>query len=215
MREKVVIIGAGGHAKVIADCIDSEKYELVGFLDKDDTWIGKEINGVPIIGNDREPSHWIEKGITACIIGIGHVGKYELRNKLYSRYQEAGFHMITAVHPQSVVAKTAVIKAGTVVMPGAVINANAYIGENVIINTNSVIEHDSLIENGVHVAPGSTISGGVNIGENVLVGAGSVVIQTVKIGKNTIIGAGTIVIKDIPSNVLAVGNPAHIVREEK
>lgn len=215
MKEKVVVIGAGGHARVVAECIDREKYELVGFLDKDDEMFGREINGIPIIGNDSNPQHWLKSGVTGCIIGIGHVGKYQVRNKLYKLYKNAGFHMISAIHPQSIISETAVIKDGTVVMPGAIINANACIGENVIINSKVVVEHDVVIEDGVHVAPGSTISGGTNVGENTLIGAGSVVIQMINIGENAVIGAGTVVIRDVPANVLAVGNPVRIVRKGK
>lgn len=215
IREKVVILGAGGHAKVVAECIDAQKYDIVGILDKDTKMVGAYINGIPIIGSDESPELWLQNGITGCIIGIGHVGNYGLRKKLYEKYKNAGFHMIKAIHPGSLVSKNAIISDGTVVMPGTVINANAMIGNNVIINTGSVIEHDVVVHDGVHIAPGSIISGGSEIGENTLIGARSVVIQMKKIGKNTIIGAGTVVIKDIPDGVVAVGNPARIVREDK
>lgn len=212
-KEKVIIIGAGGHAKMVAECVDNKKYEIVGFLDKDTSLVGKLINGIPIIGADGDPSYWMNKGITGCIIGIGHVGKYVLRNKLFERYKNAGFHMINAIHPESIISPNAVIKEGAVVLPGAVINSNAYVGENSIINSKSVIEHDVVINNGVHIAPGSIVSGGAQIGENTLIGAGSIVIQMINIGKETIVGAGTVVIKDVPSNVLVVGNPVRVVRE--
>lgn len=213
MKETIVIIGAGGHAKVVAECIDKQKYDIAGFLDKDDKLVGKEINGIPVIGDDSNPTYWLRKGITGCIIGIGHIGGYRLRNRLYEKYKNAGYHMVNAIHPQSMISPNAVIKAGTVVMPGAIINANAYIGENVIINSKTVIEHDVVIHNGVHIAPGSTVSGGTHIGENTLIGAGSVIIQMINIGKETIVGAGSVVIHDVPSHVLGVGNPIKIVRE--
>lgn len=215
MKEKVVIVGAGGHAKVIVECIDKDKYDVAGYLDKDDQLIGENINGIPIIGDDSNPFKWLEKGITGCVIGIGHVGKYQLRNELYKKFKNAGFHMVNAIHPQSIISSTAIIKEGTVVLPGAVINANAHVGENVIINSRAVIEHDVVIDNGVHIAPGTVISGGSYVGMNTLIGAGTVIIQRVSIGKETIVGAGTIVIHDIPSHVLAVGNPARIVRKVK
>ena len=215
MKETVVIIGAGGHAKVVAECIDKKKYNIAGFLDKDSKLIGEKINGIPIIGDDSNPGQWLNEGITGCIIGIGHIGKYQLRNMLYDKYKRAGFHMINAIHSQSVISPNAVIKSGTVVMPGAIINANAYIGENVIINSKTVIEHDVVIHNGVHIAPGSTVSGGTHIGCNTLIGAGSVVIQMIDIGEETIVGAGSVVIRDVPAHVLAVGNPIRIVREEE
>lgn len=91
MKEKVVIIGVGGHVKVVEECIDKKKYEVVGFLDKDNQLIGKNINGIPIIGDDSNPLKWLEKGITGCVIGIGHVGKYQLRNKLYEKFKKLVF----------------------------------------------------------------------------------------------------------------------------
>lgn len=215
MRKKIVILGAGGHAKVIAEFIDKEKYDLIGFLDKDESCLGKLINGIPILGDDSNPMKWKEKGVSGCVIGLGHVGNCKVRNKVYHNYLQAGYEMLTVVHPNSIVSPSAILHAGVVVMPGAIINANAEIGENSIINTNSVVEHDSIIESGVHIAPGSTISGGSYVGSNVLIGAGSTVIQSIRIGEETIIGAGATVINDIPANVLAVGCPAKVIRKGK
>lgn len=213
MREKIVIIGVGGHAKVVAECVDETKYEIVGFLDKDDEHLGEMIDGIPIIGNDADPVRWIEAGISGCVNGIGHVGNCMIRNKVYKKFKEAGFHMITAIHKSSIVSKKAVIEDGAVIMPGAVVNTGAHIMENVIINSKAVIEHDTIVGEGTHVAPGSAISGGVTIGKNVLIGTGSSIIQSRVIGDNTIVGAGTVVTRDIANNVVAVGNPARIVRE--
>lgn len=213
MKEKIVIVGAGGHAKVVAECVNKECYEIVGFLDKDDSHVGEQLDGISIIGNDAEPNLWIEKGISGCIIGIGHVGNCAIRNKVYEKFKKAGFHMIKAIHKDSIISEHAIVEDGVAVMPGAVINTGAHIMENAIINSNAVVEHDTLIGAGTHIAPGSTISGGTTIGENVLIGAGSVVIQTRTIGNNSIIGAGTVVYKDIPKNVVAVGNPVRIVKE--
>lgn len=213
MREKIVIIGAGGHAKVVAECIDEKVYEIVGFLDKDDMCVGEQRAGISIVGNDANPQYWKEMGIQGCIMGIGHVGNSAIRNKAYKRFKDAGFHMITAIHKSSIVSKNAVIDDGVVIMPGAIVNANAHIQENAIINSNSVVEHDTIIGFGTHVAPGSTISGGVVVGENVLIGVGSSIIQARKIGDNAIVGAGAVVIKDVPEDTLVLGNPARIVRK--
>jgi len=213
MREKIVIIGAGGHARVVAECVDQLKYEIVGFLDKDDTHVGELLDGIKIIGNDVEPAQWLKSGISGCVNGIGHVGNCVIRNKVYTKFKNAGFHMITAIHKSSMISSNAIIEDGVVVMPGAIVNTGARIMENVIINSNAVIEHDTIIGKGTHIAPGCAISGGVTVGENVLIGTGCSIIQSKIVGANTIVGAGTVVTKDIPENVVAVGNPARIIRE--
>lgn len=215
MKERIVILGAGGHARVVAECIDRSKYEIVGFLDKDDEHIGEYLDGIEIIGNDRNPKYWLEKGITGCVNGIGHVGNSTVRNKVYNKFKDVGFHMITMIHKRSIVSPNATLEDGVVVMPGVVINTGAYIKENVIINSNAVVEHDAFIGEGSHIAPGCTISGGVKIGKNVLIGVGSSVIQSKVVGDNTVIGAGTVVNKDVPKEVIAVGNPVRIVRRIK
>lgn len=213
MREKIVIIGAGGHARVVAECIDETLYEIVGFLDKDDAHLGQIIDGIPIIGNDVNPCYWKEKGIKGCVNGIGHVGDCRVRNAAYEKFKNAGFHMVTAIHKKSIVSRNASLNEGVVIMPGAVINAGACIMQDVIINSNAVVEHDVIIGEGTHVAPGSIISGGTMIGKNVLVGAGSSIIQSVIVGDNTIIGAGTVVNNNVPENVVVVGNPFRVVRK--
>lgn len=213
MKKKIVILGAGGHAKVIAEFIDKDKYDLIGFLDKDEACVGKLLNGIPILGDDRNPLKWRENGISGCVMGIGHIGNCEVRNKVYHNYAQAGYEMLTVIHPRSVVSSSAILHPGVVVMPGAVINTNAKIGANSIVNTNAIVEHDTIVGSGVHIAPGSILSGGCIIGNNVLVGAGSTVIQSVRIGDGSIIGAGATVINNIPENVLAVGCPAKEIRK--
>lgn len=213
MREKIVILGAGGHARVVADCVDESKYEIVGFLDKDEEHIGESLDGIEIIGSDKNPQFWLKRGITGCVNGIGHIGSFTVRNKVYKKFKEYGYHMVTAIHKKSIISKHAVIEEGVVIMPGAIVNTGAHIMENTIINSNAVIEHDVLVREGAHVAPGTTISGGVRIGKNVLVGTGSSIIQSMTIGDNTIIGAGTVVNKNIPEQVVAVGNPVRVIRK--
>lgn len=212
MLNKVVILGAGGHAKVVAECIDKERYEIVGYLDKDHLHIGEMIEGIPVIGQDSSPNYWRTKGIEGCIVGIGHIGNYRIRNCLFEMYYAEGFSMINAIHKTSCISMSVKIGKGNVIMPKVIINANAKIGNNTIINSAAVIEHDVVICDGVHVAPGCTVCGATHIGSNTFIGAGSTIIQGLQIGANSIIGAGSVVIADIPDNVIAVGNPARIVK---
>ena len=210
---KAVILGAGGHASVVAECLDPGRYELAGFLDKDEEQKGQMLGGAVILGDDRDPAFWLSMGIKACIVGIGNLGNRSarLREILFERYREAGYEMLTAVHRSAVVSPYAKIGAGSVIMPGAVVNAGAVIGENAIVNSGAVIEHDVILESGVHAGPGSIVSGAARIGRNTFLGAGSCVIQGIEIGSGSIIGAGSTVIRNIPGGVTAVGSPAIVI----
>lgn len=212
--KKIIILGAGGHAKVVADAL-SDDYELIGFLDKDDKYIGNKISGGVILGNDDNPSIWKEKGINRCVVGIGNMGDSDIRNKAYDKYKNAGFFMETIIHGTASVSKYSEIGCGTVVLSNAVINSDAQIGENCIINSSAVIEHDVKIGYGAHVGPGSVVLGMAEIGDNSLIGAGSVVLNKVKVGKNVIVGAGSVILKDIPDNVVVVGHPGEIIKHRR
>lgn len=209
---KVVVLGAGGHARVVVECIDKQEYEIVGYLDKDNSCVGEIIEGIPIIGQDSSPNYWKAAGIEGCIIGIGHVGNYKIRNRLFDIYHAEGFSMINAIHKTSCISSSVIIGKGNAIMPGVVINSNAKIGNNAIINSGAIIEHDVVIGDGVHIAPGCTVCGATSIGNNTFIGAGSTIIQGLQIGANSIIGAGSVVITDIPDNVIAVGNPVRIIK---
>lgn len=212
-KKKLIILGAGGHARTVLECIDRSQFEVIGFVDKDSAREGEMVSGFPVLGDDSLPEKWLSKGIDCCIIGIGHLGNAGIRNRLYHKYEAAGFEMIIAVHAAAHVSQNAYVGLGTVVMPGAIINTGAVINNNCIINTGTIIEHDVKISQGVHIAPGCVIAGASSVGVNAFVGAGSTVINGIQIGENSIIGAGSVVISDIPENSLALGTPAKVIRE--
>ncbi|MCM1220810.1 MAG: acetyltransferase [Lachnospiraceae bacterium] len=211
--KKVIILGAGGHAKVVLEGIDIVQYKVEGFLDKDSSRKGEHISGFPVLGDDSDPGKWFSMGITCCIVGIGHVGHAELRNRLFLMYAAAGFEMINAVHPTAYISPGARMGSGTVIMPGAIVNSGAVIGDNCIINTAAVIEHDVKISNGVHIAPGCVIAGTSCIGDNTFIGAGTTVINGICIGCNSIVGAGSVVVSNLPENSLSLGIPARVRKE--
>ena len=211
--KKVIILGAGGHANVVLEGINHLQYKVEGFLDKDIARQGEIISGVPILGNDSDPEKWLSMGITCCIVGIGHVGHPEIRNKLYDRYASAGFEMINAIHPTAYISPGACIGSGNAIMPGTIINTGTVIGNNCIINTGSIIEHDVKILNGVHIAPRCVVAGGSYIGENTFIGAGATIINGIRIECNSTVGAGSVVISNLPANSLSVGIPAKVIKE--
>ena len=212
--KKIVIIGASGHSKVVADIIFSrkkdfnEEIEIVAFLDDNYKNLKyKEIFGISIIGDlnriedfDKE-SYWF-------VIAIGN---NHIRKKIFERYNKLKYY--TVIHPKAIIAKEVLIGEGTVIMANVVINSYSVIGKQCILNTASVIEHDNILENYVHISPNATLCGEVHVNNCSWVGATSVIKQQISIGENVIIGAGTVVIDDIEGNCTVVGNSGRIIKK--
>jgi acetyltransferase EpsM len=202
---KIVVIGRGGHSKVISDMIHSNKsYEIVGYLDDKYKDVRRIENTycAPISSAQRLVENF--KDIKFVIaIGDNRIRKLIVRGlKLPEDYY------VTLIHQSAVISPSATIGYGTVVMPNAVINADTEIGLHSIINTGSVIEHDCIIGDFSHVCPGANLAGTVHLDQGAFIGAGTTVIPNIKIGEWSIIGAGATVIHDISSHCTAVGNPA-------
>lgn len=214
MKKKLILVGAGGHAKVVIDAVDRKEYEITGILDKDLSHIHEQINGVPIIGTDRDAERYFNEGICYACIAIGHMGDARIRNCLFSRFKAVGYRMINIIHPAAIISESSRLGEGNLVMPNCVINAEAQIGNNTIINTGAIVEHEAIIENDVHLAPGSIVAGMSIVGSGSFIGAGSVILQNLHIGTNVTIGAGSTVIHDMPNNVIAIGSPAREIRRK-
>jgi acetyltransferase EpsM len=206
MNQKLIIIGNGGHSKVVADIAKStNKYEIVGYLDDNPD---SESLGVIEKANQFYKQDSDLKFIIA--IGNNHVRKQIVDNILCLPNDA----FATIIHSSAIISNSSSIKEGTVVMPGAIINADVIIGQHCIINTASVIEHDCIIEDFAHISPKAALAGGVTIREGSHVGIGSSVIPGKTVGSWSIIGAGSTVIKDIPEKCTAVGSPARIIKGE-
>jgi UDP-N-acetylbacillosamine N-acetyltransferase len=212
--KKIVIWGASGHAKVVADIIRLVgEYQIEGFLDN----VNNERNnskfyGATILGGNEILPKLLDLGIVNIIMGFGNCGK---RLQLADQVRKMGFQLVTAVHPGSIIASDVIIKPGTVVAAGAVINPSSIIGENAIINTSASIDHDCKIDDGVHICPGAHLAGKVTVGRATWIGIGSCVIEDIIVGEYTLIGAGSVVVKNIPANVIAYGNPAVVLKKNK
>lgn len=191
------LYGASGHAKVIADILQSQGKQLKGMVD--DNPAVNELMEYPVLHGLENPS--------PVIISIGD---NKTRQKVAEKLQKSEFE--TAVHTSAVVSPHSVIESGTVVMQGAIIQAGSTIGKHCIVNTGASVDHDCVLGNFVHVSPHATLCGNVRVDEGTWIGAGTTVIQGVTIGKWCVIGAGAVVTKDIPDNVVVVGNPARILR---
>lgn len=204
--KKIIIIGAGGHAKVIADIIIKRKKKLKenimieAFLDDKYKRKGSFYQGIPLIGKLDKINH-LNKDDYYFIIAIGN---NSIREKIANKYD---LKYYTAVHPDAVLAKDVEIGEGSVIMANAVVNSSANISSHCIINTSSVIEHDNKIGDFVHISPNAALAGNVKIGKRSWIGMGSSVIQGITIGENVKIGAGSVVLNDIENNVTAYGVP--------
>lgn len=204
----VIIIGAGGHAKVIADIILKSDDCIIGFLDDNKTVGEKIIKDYKVIGKISECKYLqSENKDLYFIIAIGN--NY-VRKCIYEKYT---LNYYTAIHPSSNIGLDVEIEEGTVIMANTCINSNTKIGKNCIINTGAIIEHDNIIEDYVHISPNATLCGTVKIGKFTHIGAGAIVKNNVEITSDSIIGCGAVVVKNISENGTYIGVPAKKMKE--
>jgi acetyltransferase EpsM len=208
-RSKLLIAGAGGHAKVVIDAVRAGSlYEAVAVLDDDMTRTGSTLLGVPIVGPIRDIAHFASHyGANEVCVAIGSCSA---RVRVARFVESQGCELASVVHPSAVVAFGIDIGAGTVVLAGAVVNVDAFVSRLVIVNTGVTVDHDCQIAEGAHIAPGVNLCGNVTIGAQTLIGVGACVAPVIKIGDNCVIGAGATVIRSLPDGVMAAGTPAKI-----
>lgn len=200
----VIIIGNGGHAKVLTNILQLQRRKIIGF-----TAPTKETNeyGIPYLGNDNVILQYSYQDIE-LINAIGSTSNTEHRKKVFDNFKSKHFIFTNVIHPQAVVADTVELGEGIQIMAGVVIQPFVKIADNTIINTSSSIDHDCHIGNHCHIVPGVNISGFVTIGDSTHVGTGATIIQNINIGSNVLIGAGSVVLTDIRNGRTAYGIPA-------
>ena len=211
MEDGYVIIGAGGHAKIVLDILKLNRLKICGLTDATLN-PGDTCLGFPILGNDEILSELYSKGVRKAVIGIGHVGYPEVRNNLYYTVKQLDFSFPNVIHPTAIIADTVKMGNGNLLGANCTVNPDSNIGDLCIINTGAILEHDVKIGNGVHIAPHATVLGMAQIEDNTFVGAGSVILQGIHIGTNCIIGAGSIVIEDVENDSVVVGNPGRLIK---
>lgn len=204
----LLIIGAGGHGKVVADtAYETGQWEKIAFLD--DRYLElKSLLRWPILGSIAQAPLFISEYSEAIVA----IGNNSLRFELLQYFKELGFGLATILHPTAFVSQFAKIGTGSVVFAQAAINAGAQIGSASIVNTGAAIEHDCFIGNGVHISPGVHLAGEVKVGNYSWIGIGASVVQQISIGENVIVGAGAAIIASIPENTTVVGVPGRIIK---
>lgn len=180
MKEKIVLIGGGGHCHSVIDVIELEsKYEIIGIVDTKEN-IGKKVLDYKIIACDDDLDT-IFQSCKNAIITVGQIESNKVRIKIYNKLKQLGFNLPVIISPLAYVSKHSVIDEGTVIKHHALINANVKIGKNCIINTKALIEHDCIVEDNCHIATASVINGGVTVKENTFFGSNATSKQGIEI----------------------------------
>ena len=205
----LLVLGAGGHAKVVADtALTSGFATSLAFLDDryDSRLDSQTFLGFNIVGSLDDSLHDnLFSNYSHAAVAIGN---NRLRLSWIRKLEHKGYSLPTLIHPSSTVSRFATISSGSVVFSQTVVQADASVGQGVILNTGCSIDHDVYLSDGVHISPGARLGGGVSVGETTWIGMGASVIQQVSIGSDVTVGAGAVVISDLPYGVTAIGIPA-------
>lgn len=205
MKEQVILIGAGGHCKIMIESLDHNKYKIHGILDQF-AEKGTLICGIPIIGTDQDAVDLFQQGIHNAIISI--VGNLRVRRQLINFYKRIGFHFPSVIHPTSYISDSVQLGEGVTLLANSCINAEAKIADYATVNTGAIVEHEVMIDENSHIAPGAILLGASKVGKDTMIGAGSVILQQRIVGNHCIVGAGSVVLKDIDNEKTVYGNPA-------
>ena len=204
--DRIVVLGSGGHAKVVIDVVRSAAmFTVAGCVAPK----GQEgaIEGVPILGDDSILPSLVDSGIKHAVVAIGD---NNLRLRLGEKIEALGLSLPPLVSPRAYVAASAALGAGTIIMPHAIVHPCACVGRLCVVNTTAIVEHDCILGDGVHVAPRSVLCGSVRVGDRSFVGAGSTVIPNVQIGSDVLLGAGSVATRDCVSPGTYLGTPARL-----
>ena len=199
----MLVLGAGGHGKVVADILLCRGLAVRGFLDDDPAIWGATRLGLPVLGAIESYAGYAPDGL---VMGIG---ANHIRRQVAERLGAAATPLWrNAIHPQATVAASARLGRGVMIAAGAVVNPDSALGDHVIINTGATVDHDCTLGAYVHLAPGGHLAGGVRIGAGTLIGVGASVAPQRSVGEWATVGAGAVVVRDIPDRVIAKGVPA-------
>jgi sugar O-acyltransferase (sialic acid O-acetyltransferase NeuD family) len=217
MNQPVIIVGAGGHAAVVADALLAAGRQVLGFTDVDGTRHGATLCGLPVLGDDGVLDGYSHRGLELAngLGGVGGTTTAEQRRRVQEQLSARGWRFVTVRHPRAVVSPFASIGEAAQLLAASVLQPGARIGPGCIVNTAAVIEHGVVLGAWVHVAPCALLCGDVAVGARSFVGAGAVVRQGVRLGEDTVVGAGAVVVKDFAGRALLAGIPARRVESQQ
>lgn len=210
-KQKLILIGGGGHCKSCIDVIEQEgKYEILGILDQPEKK-GDKILGYEVIGDDGDYEKFRQQGCD-FLITVGQIKTAGIRKRIYENLKNIDAGIATVISPKAYVSQHAFIEKGTIVMHHAFVNAGARIGKNCILNSGCGIEHDAFIGNHCHISTFAVVNGDCNIGDEVFIGSNTTIYSQLSVAGKVVIGAGAVVHKDINSSGTWIGNPARKIR---
>lgn len=199
----VLILGAGGHAKVVADILCCQGTPVMGFLDDNPTAWGATRLGLPVIGGIATYREHMPSGL---ILGIGDIAA---RQVVVERLgPDAQPLWCNAIHPHATVARSAHLGRGVAVMARVVVNPDAVLGDHSVVNTGATVDHDCMVGEHAHIGPGAHLAGGIRIGRAALIGIGASITPWLTVGDGAVVGAGSVVVGDVPAHVTVKGVPA-------
>lgn len=216
MKLPLIVVGAGGHAVVVADALLAAGERVLGFTDANAALHGRTLCGLPVLGDDHALDAHTPQTLTLAngIGGVGSARGEPLRRRVQQHLAARGWQFVAVRHPSAVVSPFARIGAASQLLAASVVQPGAEIGEGAIVNTAAVIEHDVDLGAWVHVAPRALVCGSVKIGAHSHIGAGAVVRQGLRLGVDTVVGAGAVVVNDFVGGGMLVGVPARLVERE-
>lgn len=209
-REPIVIWGASGHARVVADAVRKGDYfSVFGFIDDTALRKGEDFAGAKVMGGREILPTLADHGVNAIHIAIGHC---RARMDLATLATDHGLRLRSIVHPSATVALDATIGEGTFIAAGALVGAASRVGRVVILNSGCSVDHDCIVEDGAHIGPGVRMGGSAHIGQQAWIGIGATLRDRASVGHGATVGAGAVVVRDVPPGVVAYGVPARVVR---
>jgi sugar O-acyltransferase (sialic acid O-acetyltransferase NeuD family) len=207
----VVIVGAGGHGRVVLDILRTAGVcNPVGFIDADTARSGSQLDGLPVLGSiNLLPKLRRQQDVRGAIVAIGD-------NRVRASYAElvlqGNLELINAVHPSAIVSSTAKVGLNVVIAAGAIVSTDAHLADSAVVNTGAIVDHECRVGRAVHVSPGVVLAGRVHVEPGAFVGIGARVIPCIRIGAHATVGAGAVVIEDVPPHATVVGVPARVVK---
>jgi len=208
---RILIIGAGGHAQVVADILlqrqeQDNRTQPVGYVDDRLSLRGQYLLGLPVLGTLSDIPKIPHDGIVIAI------GDNATRARLFASLRARGENLVNAIHPSTVISRNVHLGVGVMFCAGTVVNSGTVIGNNVIVNTNSSVDHHNYVDDHVHIAPGAHLGGNVHVETGGFVGIGASVTPGRTVGTWAIVGAGAVVTEDIPAWTTSVGVPARVIK---